>query len=238
MINIKDTKTKIILCSILFVLLIIVLIFNNGNSIKNNGNNGTVDSNNFKNEYEALNGKDNGHGGKHLSIDIDRDNPIKYSTFDEIMEILEKGTGVIYFGFPECPWCRSAVPVLLDAADSTGLDTIYYFNAVDMRDIKELDKNGKVITTKEGSKEYKQLLDKLNIYLSVYDGLNDNSIKRLYFPTVFFIKDGVVVGKHESTVESQLDPSVKLNEEQALELKDIYEHYMLEVLGSSCGQSC
>ena len=44
---------------------------------------------------------------------------------EEIFDILD-GTGIIYFGFPECPWCRNAVPVLLDAAEEVGIEKIYY----------------------------------------------------------------------------------------------------------------
>lgn len=192
----------------------------------------------FKDEYESLNDKDNSYGGKYLSIKISENNVIKYATFEEIIDLIDHGTGVIYFGFPECPWCRNAVPVLLEAAESTGIDTIYYFNAVDIRDQKSLDANGEIITTKEGTKEYKQLLKKLDKYLLPYDGLNDDSIKRLYFPSVYFIKDGVVIGKHIDTVESHTDASKALNEEQKLELKTIYENYMMKVLDSSCDKEC
>ena len=76
----------------------------------------TNDSLKFKEEYENLNGKDNGNGKNYLSIDIKSYNPISYSNYEEIFDILDKGTGVIYLGFPECPWCRNLVPVLVDSA--------------------------------------------------------------------------------------------------------------------------
>lgn len=230
----KNNKIKIIVSAILIGLVIITMAIKSKDLIKNNNN----DSIKFKEEYESLNGKDNGYGDKYLSIEISEDNVIKYATFDEIVDLIDNSTGVIYFGFPECPWCRNAVPSLIEAADSTGLDTIYYFNAVDIRDQKVLDANGEIVTKKEGTKEYKQLLKKLDKYLLPYDGLKDDSIKRLYFPSVYFIKDGVVIGKHIDTVESHTDASKALNDKQKLELKTIYEEYMMDVLDSSCDKEC
>lgn len=232
-----NNKLKIVLVAILTGLLVIGMATKSKELIKNPKAD-NKDAIKFKEEYEALNNKDNGYGGKHLSININDDNVIKYASFDEIIDLIDSGTGIIYFGFPECPWCRNAVPSLLEAADSTGIEQIYYFNAVDIRDQKTLDANGEVITTKEGTKEYKQLLKKLDKYLLPYEGLNDESIKRLYFPSVYFIKDGVVIGKHIDTVESHTDAKVELNSEQKLELKGIYEDYMMEILDSSCNKEC
>ena len=45
-----------------------------------------------------------------------------------IVKILEHGTGVVYLGFPECPWCQAYVPMLNEVADIEGLEKIYYFN--------------------------------------------------------------------------------------------------------------
>ncbi|MCL1991295.1 MAG: thioredoxin family protein [Defluviitaleaceae bacterium] len=37
----------------------------------------------------------------------------------------ETFNGILYFGFPGCPWCRAAVPILNEAAKETDT-TIYY----------------------------------------------------------------------------------------------------------------
>jgi len=42
--------------------------------------------------------------------------------------------GILYFGFPVCPWCQSAVPVLNDAANSAGVDIFYVSRAHDLRE--------------------------------------------------------------------------------------------------------
>ena len=187
----------------------------------------------FKEEYENLNGTENS-GKQYKTIRISDNNPIVYATYDEIEKILTEQTGIIYFGFPECPWCRNAVPVLIDAAKELNIDKIYYFNALEIRDVKSLDDNGNIIVEKEGTDEYKKIVQILYNYLNPYGGLNDPTIKRLYFPTVVFVKNGEIIGTHTSTVESQTDPSVSLTDSQYEELKNIYSSYMLEMLGTIC----
>ena len=185
-----------------------------------------TDNTKFKQEYESLNSKKG-----YLDIEIPKDNNIKYVSFDELMEVLEDGTGIIYFGFPECPWCRNALPVLLEAAKENEIQNIYYFNAKSIRDEKEL-KDGKIVTNKEGTKEYYELVDRLKDNLGVYEGLEDDSIKRLYFPTVVFVMGGKVVGTHIGTVDSQKDPSKHLTKKQKQELLNIYNENINKIYGT------
>ena len=47
-----------------------------------------------------------------------------YKNINEIIKVLEHGTGIVYFGFPECPWCQAYVPILNEVADIEGLEKI------------------------------------------------------------------------------------------------------------------
>jgi len=199
----KD-KIKIILLATTLVIGLICLIFN----INSN------DNKKFKFEYEILNNKDNGYGNKHLEINIKENNKIKYASYEEIKKILTEGSGVIYFGFPECPWCRNIINPLLNASEETEVKNIYYFNAVDIRDKKHLDENNTIITDNEGTKEYKELVEILYDNLEEYEGLNDPTIKRLYFPTVVFVKDGKIISTHIGTLDDQENPFEPLNDKQ------------------------
>ena len=181
----------------------------------------------FKEEYEALN-KDS------IEMNVPSNNKMKYATYEEVIELLESGTGVIYFGFPECPWCRNAVPVLINSAMDTDLEEVLYFNALSIRDKKHLDENGNIVVDKEGTAEYYKLLEKLSAVLGPYDGLNDSSIKRLYFPTVVFVKGGKIILAHEGTLESQTDPTKSLSKKQKDELYQIYTNAIQKVLGILC----
>lgn len=179
----------------------------------------------FKNEYEKLNSQKG-----YLDIEIPKDNNVKYASFDELMEFLNNGTGIVYFGFPECPWCRNALPVLLKAAKDNEVSNFYYYNAKSIRDEKVL-KDGKVVTNKKGTDEYYKLLDKLSDVIGPYQGLNDDSIKRLYFPTAVFVMGGKIVGFHEGTVDSQEDPSKSLTSKQEKELLNIYNENIEKIYG-------
>ena len=107
-------KTKIIILILILLLfggLLTFFIINNKNKKLI-----TEDSLKFKEDYESVNGKKVSDELSYSSLDIPKNNPMKYSSYEEIFKILDNGTGVIYLGFPECPWCRNIVPVLIDTA--------------------------------------------------------------------------------------------------------------------------
>lgn len=211
----KNNAIKILISVILIIIVIISAITVKKERI-------TDDEKQFKQEYEKFNGKENSSSGKtYIDVNIKMKNGVKYISAKEAVDILENKTGIIYFGFPQCPWCRNMIEVLLEAKEELNVDTIYYYNALEIRDEKVLE-DGKVVTTKEGTKNYYKILELLGDKADVYEGLNDDSIKRLYFPTVVFVKNGEVVATHMSTVSSQEDPYKKLNKKQKAELKKIY----------------
>lgn len=191
----------------------------------------------FDAEYTSLNGKTNDSGVKYLDMEIGENNPFTYSSFAEINEVIRNGTGVILFGFPECPWCRNAIPVLNDVAEQENIKQIYYLNVRELRDVKKLDASGKVVTEKEGAEGYAELLELLYDHIDDYEGLNDPTIKRLYVPAVVFVKNGEVQLYHVSTVESQTDPYVPLTKEQYQELYDIYADATVRTLRDVCDTS-
>lgn len=192
--------------------------------------------NKFKKEYESLNSEKTSNGKKYMKITIPKDNPVVYSNYEEIFKVLD-GTGIIYFGFPQCPWCRNAVPVLLESAIENGVDKIYYLNNLEDRDILSL-KDGKVVTEKEAKEDYKKLLKKLGDNASIYEGLEDESIKRIYYPAVVFVKNGKIIDNVTGTVDSQEDPYVPLTNSQKKELKEKYNEAISELLVCDVKEKC
>lgn len=199
----------------------------------------------FKEEYEALNGTVVYEDIKYSNLDISENNPIKYSNYDEIIDVIENKSGIIYLGFPECPWCRSALPVLFDVAKDNDINTIYYLNILNDRDsyvvedgelVYETDEDG---NEKKGVEGYFKLLEALDEHLTDYvisyeDEEYETGEKRIYAPTVIFVRDGEVLGLHVSTVESQKSGFDKMTDEQIEELYGIYEDYILEIENSTC----
>lgn len=202
------------------------------------------DSLKFKNEYEEYNGEKTSSGKDYINVSISEDNIIKYSSIDEVIELINnKGTGVIYFGYPTCPWCRNMVEPLLASADSTNLDKIYYVNMYNERDTIEY-KDGQFITTKEAGENYYTLVNLLDSILDSYivtdeeDIEHDTGNKRIYVPLVVFIKEGKVVAYHSDTVESQTNPYIKLDDSQYEELYNIYKDGISKVLEDTCDSKC
>lgn len=116
--------------------------------------------------------------------DFTVNNVFVYRNLDEINKILENGTGVVYLGFPECPWCKAYVPYLNEVAINENLDKIYYFNILNDR--------------KNNTSGYKKTAQLLNDYLK-YD--NEGN-KRIYVPAVIAVNNGKIVGFDD---ESSLD---------------------------------
>ena len=203
------------------------------------------DALNFKKEYERLNNKINKNNNKlYPEVNISEKNIVKYSSYDEIIQIIKQGTGVIYLGYPECPWCRNLVPILLSAANETEMDHIYYLNIKEDRDVLILDESKNIIIQNEGKKEYFELVGVLNEILDDYilttnDGEEvTTGKKRIYVPLVLFVKDGKITNFHLGTVDSQEDPYVHLTDKQEEELLLKFINYMSVVNGSLCDDAC
>lgn len=176
----------------------------------------TEDEKKFETEYETLNGTANETGVAHKTVNIAKDNNIKYITLEEADKKLSEGSGVIYFGFASCPWCRNLVPTLLDVAKEEELEEIYYVNLLDeegndLRSKYTLNNKNKPKKEKDASLEYYNILASLSEYLSQYVLYTENGKeievpeKRLSAPTVVAVKEGVVLDVYEATVEMTED---------------------------------
>ena len=106
---------------------------------------------------------------------VSKDNSFVYKTDKEIIEILKHGTGVVYLGFPECPWCQGYFGYIEEIAKKTNVSKVYYLNVLDIR--------------KNNTKEYQEIVSILNDYLD-YD---EEGKKRVYVPLVIAVKDGKII---------------------------------------------
>ncbi len=219
----KIYLTIILVCTVLVVGLCVYAIVNH-KDIK------LSDAAKFKEEYEALNGLVNeSTEEEYINVKIDEDNPIVYKSGQEILEVMDEEDAIIYFGFSTCPWCRNAVPVLLEAAKELDVEKIYYVDILDMRDTYKFSGSIQPEQTKKGTDAYYAILEKLDSKLEKFyvtdesGNMYDTGVKRLYAPTVVSMSGGKVKGFHVATVESQTDPYVALTDEQKEELKDAYK---------------
>ena len=119
----EKTIIKIILILLAIIIIGVLLYFVLDSDIRS-------DEKRFKTEYEELNGLKNDNNKNYVKVKIPRKNNVKYASFNEVMDFLEDGTGILYLGFPECPWCRNMVPILIDTALENEIENLYYFNAL------------------------------------------------------------------------------------------------------------
>ena len=145
---------------------------------------------------------------------IDEDNVFVYRDIDEIIRIMEKGTGVVYLGFPECPWCGAYVKYLNEVAKEVGIEKIYYYNILNDR--------------KDETEEYKKILDILGDNLQN----DEEGNPRVYVPNVSFHIDGEVIG---NDCETSLDthnlekPEDYWTDEEVKDLKETLTKYMEKI---------
>ena len=221
-----DKKNKLILIFLVLLTLIVVGICTY--AVINNNKKNDTDAIKFRNEYTELNGKTNEANGKnYVNVVISDTNTVKYINEKKAVELLEKGTGIIYFGFSTCPWCRSLVSTLTKIAEAKN-ETVYYLDVLDIRSAFEINE-GKLNKIKDGTKGYYEILDLLkeeleDFYLIDEAGNKfDTQEKRLYAPTLVAVNKGKVTGIHVGTIDSQESGYDELTESQLKELEGIVE---------------
>ena len=175
----------------------------------------------FKHEHEILNNQVTLDGENvYKEVIIPEDFPVVYVDGEAANALLSEESGILYLGFPECPWCRTLLPAFIAAIEESGYaGTIYYYNALADRDVLILSDDGEIVVDKEGADAYHELVTKLYDHLMPYKILNDPAIRRIYFPTTVFFRDGKVASVHLTTIDSQENGYDSLTEEQFEELK-------------------
>lgn len=150
---------------------------------------------------------------------VDEYNYFVYRDSKEIIKILENGTGAVYLGFPECPWCQAYVPMLNEVADIEGLEKIYYFNILEDR--------------KNNTEDYQKIVEILKDYLQ----FDEEGNKRIYVPAVIFVSKGEIIGFDDETsydTKGFDKPSDYWTEEEVLDLKRKLTKNMTEVVDNKC----
>jgi len=136
---------------------------------------------------------------------VGSENVFVYRTAGQTAEILARGTGVVFIGFKECPWCQLYAVFLNDVARETEIKRIFY---CDIREDRE-----------KNSESYRQIVDKLSGSLQ-YD---DEGRPRVFVPDVTFVNSGTIIGRDYETSKDTLGyeiPEEYWNDERVSALKD------------------
>lgn len=191
-----NKKVKYIILGVLLLLiasLVVYIVF-----IKKDNN---TDNIKFSKEYTS----------------VSKDNVFVYRSKDEIINILEHGTGIVYLGYPECPWCMAYVVLLNEIAKNEGIEKIYYYN------IREDRKNN--------TEFYQKVVSILNDYLN-YD---EEGKKRIFVPNVTFVKEGkIIFNDNETSLISEGTPSEYWTEERKTLFNEKFRKNINELLDDVC----
>lgn len=142
---------------------------------------------------------------------VDKDNKFVYADIDEVIDILENGTGIVYLGFPECKWCQQYVVYLNEVAKDRGISKIYYYN---IREDRE-----------KNTKNYQKIVSILKDYLEE----DEDGNPRIYVPAVTFMSNGKILGFDDETsydTKGYDDPSEYWTDKEVNELKDRLNSYL------------
>lgn len=200
--DIFTNKKKLITVIIAAMLIIVVLVFGLFNMLDNDKNNV------FKDEYESLNNVATEDGKKYPRVVIPEDNKIKYASYEEVIDIFNKnGDAVVYFGYPTCLYCRTAIQVLLNVSEETEISEILYLDVL------------------EKDERYNELLGKLGDEFKTEQN-------EIYSPLVIFVADGNIVSYNKGTLFSQEDPYQELDQSQINGLSHIYKSGIQDVLNA------
>lgn len=152
---------------------------------------------------------------------VSEDNPFVYRNVDEIINILEKGTGVVYLGFPKCPWCQAYIPYVNEVAKKVGIEKIYYFNILEER--------------KNNTEKYQKIVDILKEYLQN----DEEGNKRIYVPALIVVKEGKIVDFDDQTDTNGYDnPTDYWANTDPEPLKAKLEKAFTEVKSTVCKSGC
>ncbi len=230
---------------ILLILLLTVGIINL--TACNNQKGKVEDSEKFKEEYESFNGKKNDYF-EYRNVSIDEKNPFIYTTAEDIVERIEnKETFIVYFGDPECPWCRSIIEQAIKSANENSIEKIYYvriwngFHNEILRDVYELKEDNPVIKSK-GTDAYYKLLNYFDELLEDYTLTDENENivkvgeKRILAPNFISIKNGVAEELIEGISQKQKTYNSELTTEMIQEEKEIFDNFYTKA--NLCTDKC
>lgn len=179
----------IILLIVILEVVMEVIIYNRGNEVKDNIL--------FYRKYP----------------EVGQDNIYKIVDMDKGIEILESGTGIVFFGFPSCEWCQKFAVLLNEAAKEYDVEQIYYV------DIKYDRKN----TTEK----YTKLLEVIDEYL--------DEERDVYVPDVYFVKNGKILGHNNETATfDDVKIAEYYTEENRSRLKQNLIEYIKQISPSVC----
>ena len=146
---------------------------------------------------------------------VSSDNVFKYSSDEEILNILSSGQGIIFMGFKENKWANYYASMLNTAAKTANINTIYYYDFLADREKKSVN--------------YTKIVNFIKEYLK-RDDMGDVNLTA---PSLIVIKDHVVIFYDDETSITNSD--VKPEKYWIDEIKDNKINQFISVFNNYLG---
>lgn len=113
---------------------------------------------------------------------ISKNNPFHYANIDEVLNLFNNQSGILFLGNSDCEWSTYGAKVLNEVLKKENVEEVYYFNP-------------EVLSNKQ-DKKYKKIVKLLNLK------------KDMSLPVVYVIRDGKVLDQvnyfiHEDSTINQ-----------------------------------
>jgi len=147
-----------------------------------------------------------------------------YRNASEAADILEKGRGIVFIGFKECPWCQQYAVFLHDVAQEMEVEKIFYC------DIKE--------DREKNSESYQRIVDIFHGRLQ-YD---DEGRPRVYVPDTAIVSRGRIITHDFETSKDTLGyetPQEYWNDERVNALKERLRegiNILYQIIANTCNK--
>jgi hypothetical protein len=124
---------------------------------------------------------------------ITGDHRFYYVTMGEALQLLDEESfnGILYFGFPGCPWCQVAVPLIYQASQETETDVFYVSRRHEIRET-------------ENWEEWDiEMAERLNEQIEMRWLYDDSEPYRpnIFVPQIIHLRNGIIIDDHRSTFE-------------------------------------
>ena len=171
----------------LIIILLPILIIVCACSIKVEKDDKGTDYNKFSKEY-----------------DIEQNNPFVYAKINDILDIYEDGTGIIYFANSDDEVSIKFTQIIYKIFNDNNVKTINYYNPIN------------IMTN--NTKYYQKILEYSNVY-------EENT--KLIIPSIYFVKDGKITQYYRLKDECQIDCLLKKNNQSEIkkEIKLLIDKY-------------
>lgn len=127
-----------------------------------------------------------------VEYNVSKNNPFKYARVHDVIDLLNDGTGIVYFADSDDEKSLYYTELILDTLNSNELNEIYYYNPSNIKD--------------NNTKNYKEIVTIIEDYLPE----DENSNVYLDIPNLFFVKNGKIIG--HTHIDSKYDMDDLLEE--------------------------